>query len=198
MEKEEITEPMASSNPASVPEPQQSSLKHYTIEPRPHPIGGFLRVTDEKGDLVFRIVQRLPPKIRYLVYKIEANEERQLVVKIVPIGSSRIYRLYEEDVEILSLLHSSQGVFPLRDAQRKTIAHFIHVTPTEAFLRTPASVVARIQFRKYPPPIYYRILCRVAEGKQWLLASLLYSISLIEVVSVIASASTGEEPKTTK
>lgn len=189
---------MASSNPASVPEPQQSKLRNYTIEPRPHPSGGFLLVTDEKGSLVFRIVQRLPPKIRYLVYKIETAEEKQLAVKIVPIGSTRIYRLYEEGVEILSLLHSSQGVFPLRDAQRKTIALFNHVTPTEVFLRTPTSIVARIKFTKYPPPINYHISCRVTEGEQWLLASLLYSISLIEIVSVIAAASTGEELKTTK
>ncbi len=189
---------MASPNPASVPEQQHFRSKHYTIQPQPHPGGGVLRVTDDKGNLVYRIVQRLPPKIRYLVFSIETNEMKPLTVKIMPIGSSRIYKLYEEGEECLSLLHSSQGVFPLRDAQRETIAQFIHTTPAVAFLRTNESVVARIQFTKYPPPINFRISCRVAEGRQWLFAVLLYSISLVEIVSVVAAASSMEEPKTQK
>jgi hypothetical protein len=189
---------MASSNPTTVSEPQPFSGQHYTIQPRPHPGGGLLQVTDDKGQLVQRITQRLPPKIRYLVFELEAPGSKPLVVKAVPVGSSRIYRLFEDDVELLSLLHSSQGVFPLRDAQRKTIAQFIHATPATAFLRTPTAVVARVQFTRYPPPIDFRISCTVAEGRQWFLASLLYSISLIEMVGAIASASTMEEPKTSK
>ncbi|MFX1475559.1 MAG: hypothetical protein ACFFCO_08825, partial [Promethearchaeota archaeon] len=132
---------MASSNPASVPKLQYSSRRHYTIQPRPHPSGGVLLVTDDEGKLAFRIVQRLPPKVRYLVYELVAAEMKPLVVKAIPVGASRIYRLFQEGKELLSLLHSSQGVFPLRDAERKTIAKFIHATPTVAFLRTPTSMV---------------------------------------------------------
>ncbi|MFW9935480.1 MAG: hypothetical protein ACFFDU_08290 [Candidatus Thorarchaeota archaeon] len=171
----------------SHPDLQDSSRPHhYFLTPSLHPHGWKLTIQEEGGPPLFRIIRypTVPPffKLRSL----KSPKDEALKIKSTTIEDVTRYSLVEKNQEQLSIRSTSTSpVVFLRNQQRKTIGHFLPISPEIILLRTPNATVAHLRLKEKPPPLRFQIECEIRDKQPWLFAVLLYSIFRIEVAESV-------------
>ncbi|MFX1576412.1 MAG: hypothetical protein ACFFCF_04490 [Promethearchaeota archaeon] len=171
----------------SHPDLQGSSrTQRYFLTPSLHPHGWKLTIQEEGGPSLYQIIRHptVPPffKLRSL----KSQKDEVLKIKSTRIEDITRYSLVEKNQEQLSIRSTSTSpVVFLRNQQRKTIGHFLPISPEIILLRTPNATVARLRLKEKPPPLRLQIECEIRDKQQWLFAVLLYSIFRIEVAESV-------------
>jgi hypothetical protein len=163
-----------------------SRTHHYFLTPSLHPHRWKLTIQEEGGPPLFRIIRHptVPPffKLRSL----KSQKDKVLKIKSTTIEDVTRYSLVEKKQEQLSIRSTSTSpVVFLRNQQRKTIGHFLPISPEIILLRTPNATVARLRLKEKPPPLRFQIECEIRDRQQWLFAVLLYTIFRIEVAESV-------------
>jgi len=153
-------------------------MKRYIIRQRPSP-RIELRVDDAQGKQVFCIMRRPTHPPSYTLIPTGGEDRTPLTVKTMKLPPIKRYTLTQGDTLLLTLQPiPARGVYSLRNGQR-LLGRFIPVNSILTFLRTPTYITARIRLLPTPPPTIHAT-CDIAPQRQWLLATLLYLIALID------------------
>jgi hypothetical protein len=173
----------------SPPALRGSSRTHrYFLTPSLHPHGWKLTIQEEGAPPLFRVIRHPTVPTFYKLHSLKSQKDVVLKIKSTTIEDVTRYSLVEKNQEQLSIRSTSTSpVVFLRNQQRKTIGHFLPISPEIILLRTPNATVARVRLKEKPPPLRYQIECEIRDKQKWLFAVLLYSIFRIEVAESVPS-----------